>query len=296
MNNYIKTKIKISPVALSGATGDALSWDDISDILNATIAPLGFETFEKEKPFVYAYIQSRVYDADNLKKALKTAPLSDVAIVELKETREIPGEDWNREWEKNYFQPYVFGKDKCIIHSSFHKNLPNCEYDIIIDPKMAFGTGHHSTTRLMVEALFDTAVEGKKVMDVGTGSAVLSILASKLRAKSVLAVEIDDAAYENALENIKLNECHNVEVLLGEVYAVREGMTFDIVLANINRNIIIDDLPEYVRRTARGGRIFLSGFYEEDVPLIEERAQQCKLKLDYHKTDSNWTVLGYIKE
>lgn len=296
MNNYIKTKIKISPVALSGATGDALSWDDISDILNATIAPLGFETFEKEKPFVYAYIQSRVYDADNLKKALKTAPLSDVAIVELKETREIPGEDWNREWEKNYFQPYVFGKDKCIIHSSFHKNLPNCEYDIIIDPKMAFGTGHHSTTRLMVEALFDTAVEGKKVMDVGTGSAVLSILASKLRAKSVLAVEIDDAAYENALENIKLNECHNVEVLLGEVYAVREGMTFDIVLANINRNIIIDDLPEYVRRSARGGRIFLSGFYEEDVPLIEERAQQCKLKLDYYKTDSNWTVLGYIKE
>lgn len=295
MNNYTKIKIKISPVASSDATGDMLSWDDAADILSSFFANIGFETFEQEKPYLTSYIPSRIYDRDIILELLSQFPYKQDFILEVKETEEIEGRDWNSEWEKNYFQPYVFGENKCVVHSSFHTGYPQCEYDIVIDPKMAFGTGHHSTTRLMVEALFDSQIENKTLLDVGTGSAILAILASKLKARRVMAVEIDEAAYDNALENIKLNGCTNIEVVHGDIYHLQDGLRFNIVLANINRNIILDDLPEYCRRLNPEGLLLVSGFYNTDAEMIDRRAAQCRLEPFYRKEDKDWIILGYRK-
>ena len=295
MNNYTQVKIKLSAVGISPAA-DSLSWDDAADVLNNSLAGIGFESFEVDKPYIVAYSPSRLYDYYTLVDCLETFPFRDSFLLEIKEVVEIEGQDWNSEWEKNYFQPYVFGDNKCVVHSSFHKDYPQCEYDILIDPKMAFGTGHHATTQLMVEALFNTAVEGKTVLDVGTGSAILAILASQLKAKKVYAVEIDEAAYTNATENIRLNSCTDIQTIHGEVYHLQDGLRFDIVLANINRNIILDDMPEYFRHLKTDGIMYLSGFYKQDVDIIDERARQCKLELCYRKENNDWTVLGYKKQ
>lgn len=291
MKNYTEIKFKISPVASLAPDSEPIGWDDATDVLSAQLADIGFETFEKDKPYLMAYIPSSEFDPDVLRTTVFNYPFQQQAIIENKGLREIAGQDWNSEWEKNYFKPYVFRDNKCVIHSSFHTGYPECEYDIIIDPKMAFGTGHHSTTRLMVEALLDADVKGKKIMDVGTGSAILAILASKLEAKEVLAVEIDEAAYVNAQENILLNHCSNIKIVHGDVYHIADGLKFDIILANINRNVIMDDLPEYVRYLSANGNIFLSGFYTHDIVLIEERAKQCGLKIDYAKEDNDWAML-----
>lgn len=294
MNNYITVSIKISPIEMDTSMGDLLSWETIADVLSETMGIIGFESFEQDLPYLKAYIPTKIFDRDKLVYSLSNFIFKDKAIIELKEVYEIEGQDWNKEWEKNFFKPYIIGNNKCVIHSSFHSGFPKCEYDIIIDPKMAFGTGHHSTTRLMVNYLLKADIEGKDVLDVGTGSAILSILSSKLKARNIIAVEIDEAAYVNAQENILLNNCRNINVIAGDVYQIREGQRFDYILANINRNVIMDDLPEYVRHIKSGGVIILSGFYTQDVHMIDDRAKQCKLQLLDSTIENNWTALQYI--
>lgn len=277
----------------SGTTGDVLSRDDAADILSAELAQIGFESFEVTENGMRAYIPSRLFDPDILHQTLLDSFTATKALVEIKETREIEGEDWNKEWEKNFFRPYILGENKCVVHSSFHTDYPKCEYDIVIDPKMAFGTGHHSTTRLMMNALFQSNIKGKSLIDVGTGSAILAILASKLKASVIDAVEIDEAAYLNAIENIKLNNCDNINVILGVITDTDPDKKYDFLLANINRNIITGDLPEYVKRLKPTGSIFLSGFYCHDIDIIDKVAQNLNLQLFHKAVDNDWAALGY---
>lgn len=295
MNDYIKVTLKLSPAPSLGEAGDVLTVDDAQDVLSALLADAGFESFEKDGDRIHCFIPSRLFDPQALAKAVEEFPFTDIIPVETESIEEIVGEDWNSEWEKNYFQPYVFGDNECVVHSTFHKGYPQCPYDIVIDPKMAFGTGHHSTTRLMVGALFNSDIEGKSLIDVGTGSAILAILSEKLKAKRIVAVEIDEAAYTNALENVALNGCSHIEAVLGVIDNVPESEKFDILLANINRNVILDNLEAFVKHLNAGGIMFLSGFYTEDAAIIDCKAKNFSLKEFYSKEDNNWAILGYKK-
>lgn len=292
MNDYYELRLKISSVPNVEATDGILSVEDAADILNAMLAETGFESFIVDGDYFVSYIPATKFNRENVNAVLRTFPYRNSININNQEIKKITGEDWNREWERNFFNPYVFGDNKCVVHSSFHKDFPTCEYDITIDPKMAFGTGHHSTTRLMVEALFNCSVKNKTVIDVGAGSAILSIIASKLGASNVIAVEIDEFAYTNTIENIALNNCKNISSVLGTVSDIEPSVKADIILANINRNIIIADLEEYKSHLATEGQIFISGFYEIDVPLIEKEVKRLSLSVNYRDNDNNWTILG----
>ena len=294
MNNYYLAEFKISPVVTDVATGDFVDWETVADVLSASLADIGFESFENQQPYLKAYIASKHYSHEAVQQVLDNFILNSVTNIELVDATEIEGQDWNQEWEKNYFKPLVID-NRCVIHSSFHTDYPRCEYDIVIDPKMAFGTGHHSTTRLMVQSLFNTNINGLKIMDVGTGSAILAIIAQKLGAAEVTGIEIDEAAFVNAQENIALNDCTDIALVHGTILNVDPKSKFDVVLANINRNIILDDLPNYCLHLNHGGKMYLSGFYIDDVALIQEKATQCGLSVLNVSTDNNWAVVALAK-
>ena len=204
----------------------------------------------------------------------------------------IEGKDWNEEWEKNYFQPIVIA-DQCVIHSTFHKDVPNAKYDIVIDPKMAFGTGHHSTTSLILQTLLETDMKGKSVIDMGTGTGILAILSAMLGAEKVTGIEIDPGAYENALEHVELNNV-NVDVLLGDASRLNELQPADIFIANINRNIILADISSYRKNLKPGGIMLLSGFYESDIAMIERAANALGLEVVSYKEDKDWVAVKLI--
>ena len=193
----------------------------------------------------------------------------------MEEAELIQGQDWNSEWEKHYFQPIVVG-DRCVVHSSFHKEYPKAEYEIVVDPRMAFGTGHHESTSLMLERLLSYPLEGRKLLDMGTGTGILAILAAMRGAVHVVGVEIDEPAYLNAVDNAGINGV-DLDLRLGGVETVTECAYFDYVLANINRNIIIADIDKYARSLRQGGIMTLSGFYVEDIPFVEEAGKKCGL-------------------
>lgn len=292
MNDYTKIEIKVglsSPRNVESCP--AMTLDDFIDILSQRLADEGFESFQVQDDIVTAFIPSKIYNRNNLTKAIDDTSLYGFT-AEVVDIENIEGQDWNSEWEKNYFEPYVFGNNKCVVHSSFHKGYPVFEHDIIIDPKMAFGTGHHSTTRLMSEALLTMDLKGLSVADIGTGSAILSILASKLGANPITAVEIDEFAYTNALENIELNHCRNINIILGEVGLIPAQKQFDVLLANINRNIILAQLGQYALRVKSSGCILLSGFYHQDVEMILAEASKHGLTKLFINTDKDWAIVG----
>ena len=281
MNDYYKVVFNFSP------------WNETeSDILSALLADAGFESFEQEPPALNAYIKAELLAQTELNDILFQYPFS--STIDWK-SEFIVGEDWNKEWEKNYFTPMLIG-DRCVIHSSFHKDYPKAEYEIVIDPKMAFGTGHHETTSLMVERLLDADLSGKTVMDMGTGTGILAMLSVIKGAKSVSGVEIDQAAYENALENVKVN---NVDVHLyrGDASVLKSIVEkFDLLLANINRNIILNDMEAYAASIVPGGEMQISGFYSEDVPMLVDKAASLGLELKGRAEKKNWTMLLFKKE
>ena len=206
------------------------------------------------------------------------------------ETEEIEGRDWNHEWEKNYFQPIVVA-DRCVIHSTFHTDYPKCEYDIVIDPKMAFGTGHHATTSQIIAQLLELDLTGKAVVDMGTGTGILAILAAMRGAAPVVAIEIDPAAEVNARENMMLNHQAQIDLRLGDA-TMLEGCRADVFIANINRNIILNDLEAYAATLNRDAIMILSGFYESDIPMLEARAAAFGLEYVRHTTQGdNWACL-----
>ena len=262
-------------------------------MLAALLAEVGFESFLPEEDGMSAYAPQALYDADAVAAVVDAFPLEGFVITYTDEF--IEGEDWNAEWEKNYFQPIVLGTD-CVIHSTFHKDIPTARYDILIDPKMAFGTGYHQTTCHMLRAILASDMKGKSVLDMGCGTALLAILARKHGATDVVAIDIDEFAYENAKENILLNDTPDIEVRLGGAEAIKENDSFDYVIANINRNILLMDMANYVRCMHSGSHIFISGFYTEDMEVLKEEANRHGLRYIDYAEDNNWAMMKFVKE
>ncbi|MBR2619144.1 MAG: 50S ribosomal protein L11 methyltransferase [Paludibacteraceae bacterium] len=252
------------------------------DMLVYQLGEIGFESFETTSDALYAYIQQTLYSEESLKQV----------VHRTYRVEEMPDKNWNEEWEKNFFQPIVIG-DKCVIHSTFHTDVPQALYDIIIDPKMSFGTGHHATTSNMLSWILDDDMQGKRVLDMGCGTAVLGILAKKKGAASVLAIDIDEWCYDNAKESAMLNNV-DIEVLLGDALLLN-GKTFDVILANINRNILLNDMAAYVACLPQGGCLYMSGFYTEDIPVIADCARRLGMTQVGVKEQNNWVAVKFVK-
>jgi ribosomal protein L11 methyltransferase len=264
--------------------------DYIFDILAQNLAETGFESFETSNTDFCAYIPQKLFSKSKIINILENFDYAEITDFE---TQKIVSQNWNEEWERYFFQPVVAG-DKCVIHSSFHKDVPQAEYDIIINPKMAFGTGHHFTTRLMLEFILENDFKGKTVLDMGCGTAILAILAMKCGAKQALAVDIDDWCVENSQENILLNKTKNTEVLLGDV-RILKNRKFDIILANINRNILLADMSQYAECLNVSGQLFISGFYVEDLQILEKETAKYNLQLIGTKENNRWTAAKFLK-
>ena len=263
----------------------------IKDILSAELADLGFESFSDEADPFIGYIPQNSFDETKLADLLANFEYEKGISYSLKQAED---KDWNEEWEKNFFQPIVIG-DKCVIHSTFHKDYPKVQYDIVIDPKMAFGTGHHATTSLMAKAILDIDVKNKSLLDMGCGTAILAILAALRGASPITGIDIDEWAYNNAIENIQLNHTEQITLKKGGAELLGDEK-FDIILANINRNILLNDIKKYVKVLNSNGLLILSGFYESDIDAIEKECNQYGLgKLSYEK-NNNWVAVRFIKK
>lgn len=265
--------------------------ETITDLLAAFLADLEFETFEPDETGLTAYVRKDKYNPEEVKTILKDFPIE--SRLSLSET-EIEGEDWNREWEQNYFKPIRIG-DNLVIRSSFHESYPDVPLEIVIDPKMAFGTGHHATTAGMSRMLLETDLKGKSVIDMGTGTGILAILAKKLGAGHTTGIDIDEFAVENAIENGGMNNAE-IEWIAGDDTALENLKAADIFLANINLNVITGNLDKYVAKLKPGGKIFLSGFLLTDRDTIMEEAQKLGLKPIKEHSENNWLTLMLSKE
>lgn len=286
MNNYIEARIELGYVDANACCEPDLT--TASDMLSAFLGEIGFESFVFENNVLTAYVRSEAFSSEAFAEVLDQLPLPQITLSA--ETEEIEGRDWNHEWEKNYFQPIVVA-DRCVIHSTFHTNYPKCEYDIVIDPKMAFGTGHHATTSQIIAQLLELDLTGKAVVDMGTGTGILAILAAMRGAAPVVAIEIDPAAEVNARENMALNHQAQIDLRLGDA-TMLEGCRADVFIANINRNIILNDLEAYAATLNRDAIMILSGFYESDIPMLEARAAAFGLEYVRHTTQGdNWACL-----
>lgn len=262
----------------------------VNSILSATIAEIGFESFVEDELGTTAYIQSDMFNMEKLDEILANFPVEAEIIYTFKSIEE---QNWNEEWEKNYFQPLIID-NKCIIQSTFHNVPATYDYNIYIDPKMAFGTGHHQTTELMIREILKEDFSGKSLLDMGTGTAILAILASMRGADPIIAIDIDQWAYDNAMENLKINNIDNVKVEIGGAELLG-STTFDVILANINRNILLNDIHSYVSVLNTGGSLYMSGFYVEDIPVITEECNKNGLTFISNTTKDNWTAVKFRK-
>ena len=267
--------------------------ETVNDVLTAVLGEVGFESFVESEGGLTAYIQQSVCDENAIKTVIAEFPLSDTEITYT--FTEAEDKDWNEEWEKNYFKPIRIGKD-CIIRASFHEHEPGYAYNIIIDPKMAFGTGNHETTFLMISEILKLDLTSKELLDMGCGTAVLAILAHMKGAGRVVAIDIDEWAYNNALENIRLNNTNDIQVALGGAEQIPAFGTFDIVFANINRNILLNDIRHYSECMKPGAFLYMSGFYVQDIPAIEEECKHNGLALLSHTEKNNWAAVKVQKQ
>lgn len=279
MQNYIALRVNASPCS-----------DTITDLLAAFLGDSGYESFSPDVDGLTAYIISDLFSQETVDEILKDFPINADFTYSFEE---IEGEDWNEEWEKNYFKPIVID-DRVVVHSSFHKDIPKAVYDIVIDPKMAFGTGHHSTTSGMMRHILAADLNGKSVIDMGTGTGILAILAKMRGADKVTGIEIDPYAWENAVENIRLNNV-DAEMICGDASSLSSLPEADIFLANINRNIITSDFPRYAASLRKGGYMYLSGFYQEDIPVVMKVAALYGLKLEKTLEENNWVAIQLVK-
>lgn len=265
----------------------------VKDILCAVLGEAGFESFIDQGHETAAYIQKEKYDEALLKRNLSNFPLTDTTICYT--YKEAEDKDWNEEWERNFFQPIIIG-NRCVIHSSFHHDVPRAEYDIVINPQMAFGTGHHETTGLIINELLEADLRGKSVLDMGCGTSILAILARMRGATCCTAIDIDEWCVRNSIENIMLNHVDHISVKQGDASLLKDEGPFDVVIANINRNILLQDMAQYVERMNTGASLYMSGFYIDDMPLIQAEAERLGLTLSHHKENNRWAVMKFTKE
>lgn len=288
----------------------------VLDVLAAVLADIGFDSFvrpgaldlprvadtdnpeaprfadEAPEGPMKAYIRRDDYDAARLEETLAAFPLPGVAVEYA--MAEAEDRNWNEEWEKNYFQPLVVD-GRCVIASTFHKDVPKSEFNIFINPQMSFGTGHHATTSQMISRLLNDDMSGREVLDMGCGTSILAILARMRGAARCVAVDNDEWCVRNSEENIALNHADNIEVLLGDASVLHDLGPFDTIIANINRNILLADLQHYVPRMKQGGIIYMSGFYVEDIDKIRTEAERLGLTfVDAHDKD-RWACVKFRK-
>ena len=257
------------------------------EILIAELGYAGFESFVETEEGVTAYIQ---------KEEWNTSILDNIQILNSDEFEitytfeDIAQTNWNAEWEKNFNQIVV--DDVCTVRAPFHEK-PNTEYDIVIEPKMSFGTGHHETTHMMIQHILKNDFKNKSVLDMGCGTGVLAILAEKRGAKPIDAIDIDNWCYINSIENVERNNCSNIIVYEGDA-SLLTGKKYDIIIANINRNILLKDMQTYASCLNKNGVLFLSGFYNNDIPIIEAECNKQMLKLDEKLERNNWVSLKFL--
>ncbi|TLP77053.1 50S ribosomal protein L11 methyltransferase [Maribacter sp. ACAM166] len=258
-----------------------------SDILIAELGEAGFESFLEEEDAVLAYIQKVDWSVDILKEI---DILSNSNFEIDYDYKEIEQENWNATWEQN-FQPIIVN-DICMIRAPFHDPI-NVEYDIIIEPKMSFGTGHHETTHMMLQHILNFDVKDKTVLDMGSGTGVLAILSAMRGAATVDAIDIDNWCYLNAKENIERNKMNFISVYEGDV-ALLKDKKYDLIIANINRNILLADIPTYIDSLNENGTLLLSGFYTEDLDMITEKCMNKGLKFKKNLERNNWVAAKYV--
>ncbi len=279
---YIEVAISIAPFS-----------EENAEIVTAEICELPFESFSTEDPYLKCYIQKEFYDAQALKVVL--SGLEGMGFEVDFSANLMPAVNWNAVWESQ-FTPIVVD-DKCTIKASFHKDLKKTRFNITIDPKMAFGTGHHQTTYMMCRALLqnEEVVRGKVVMDMGCGTAVLAILAAKMKASRVYGIDIDAVAAISAYDNARLNRVGKImDTYCGDASLLQRN-SYDILLANINRNILLQDMPTYAASLHREGLLFVSGFYLEDMPMLIGTAAANGLEYVSHDSLDNWCCIKFMK-
>ncbi|MBL4745290.1 MAG: 50S ribosomal protein L11 methyltransferase [Flavobacteriaceae bacterium] len=259
-----------------------------TEILIAELGFAGFESFVENENGVIAYIQKNEWNAGIL-DGIHILSSEEFTISFEKE--EIEQTNWNIEWEKNFNQIEVDGI--VSIRAPFHDN-PNLKYDIVIEPKMSFGTGHHETTHLMIQHLLDIDMAGKKVLDMGCGTGILAIFAEMRGASPIDAIDIDQWCYENSIENVERNKCTHISVFAGEA-SLLAGKKYDLIIANINRNILLNDMKVYIDCINDGGTLLLSGFYKEDIPVIDAAVTKFPMTQIAVKERNNWVAVKYKK-
>lgn len=279
---YIEVSVHITPFS-----------EEYAEIITAEISELPFESFSTEGEVLKCYIQKELYHAQVLKVLLSGLDYLDCKVDYTANL--MPAVNWNAVWESQFTPIVVDGK--CTIKASFHEGLKKTRFNITIDPKMAFGTGHHQTTYMMCRALLqnEEAVRGKVVMDMGCGTAILAILAAKMKASQVYGIDIDAVAAISAYDNARLNRVGTrIETYCGDASLLQRN-TYDVFLANINRNILLQDIPTYAACIRKGGLLFVSGFYLEDMPMIVGMATSVGLNYVSHDTVDNWCCIKFSK-
>ena len=261
--------------------------EDLSDWLIAELGPLGFDSFEQDAYELKAFIPTEQYDADATRELLDAFPVAGFSYTLTVE--ELPDINWNEEWEKNYFQPILLGDDACLIRAPFHDPRPEVPLEIIINPKMAFGTGNHETTSLVGEWILSHDVSGQRVLDMGCGTGILGLIALKRGARHLTAIDIDPWAYANVQENATLSGVTIDEMLCGDAALLEGREGYDLILANITRNILLEDMPRYREVMLPGARLILSGFYEEDIPLLRARGEELGLTFVGSEVRQRWS-------
>ena len=263
--------------------------ENLKDMFMELLGEIGFDSFMDTDDGFDAYCQEPLLNEEELNDILQMEQFANVKLIK-KEL--IPDQDWNATWEASY-EPVIIN-EFCRIRAPFHKVEGSYKYDLIIEPKMSFGTAHHETTSQIIELMLQSDFSGLNLLDMGSGTGVLAILAKKLGSATTVAIDNDEWAYRNALDNIRLNDENEIIVELGDASSLNDRQ-FDVILANINRNILLRDMKEYVKCLVDGGKIFFSGFYEEDLVLIKKEAERLGLTYSNHVTKNNWTAAVFVK-
>jgi ribosomal protein L11 methyltransferase len=275
-NIYIGYHFQISPLELG------------SEILIAELGEKAFESFIETETGISAYVQKDLWNETILEDIqILTNPEFTIKYT----FEEIEQVNWNEEWEKNFEAIEV--DEKCHVRAPFHEKT-NAEYDIVIEPKMSFGTGHHETTHMMIQHILETDCTNKKTLDMGCGTAILAILAEMKGAQPIDAIDIDNWCYLNSIENAERNNCKYISVYEGDA-GLLVGKKYDIIIANINRNILLNDMQTYVNCLNENGLLFLSGFYTEDIPVISESCLSKGLTYEKQFERNNWVALKFTK-
>ena len=258
------------------------------EILIAYLSELEFDSFDDTQPNLFGFYPARKASASQIESVISELPFN-VSFTE----EEMPDINWNDEWEKNYFKPLLI-QNECLIRAPFHTEYPKVKYEIIIEPNMAFGTGNHETTSLMIEHLQNLTMDGMTVLDMGCGTGILGIFASMLGGKTITAIDIDSWAFESVVENCRLNQIENLEAFIGDA-SLLGNKKYDLILANIQKNIILQDIEKYISVLNDEGILIVSGFYKDDLEDIMGKASELFLRKMLIKERNNWIACSFEK-